>query len=232
VLSAIALAAVLATTVHAQGTATHWDGCTSGPGDVRLTAADGERLVGHQFGTGTVGIVLVHTSRGNLCDWAPYANRLARLGYMALAVDLRGHGQSQRNGPAGRPAGDAVAAAEWLRARGARKVFLLGASLGGSVAIDAAAETRRPIAGVISVSGAASLFGTNEAVRRVRSPLLLLAGRWDVIYASDARRLYRAAVATHDKKLAIIAKSGYHGVELVRTSPEARRLIESFLRNH
>src|SRR5215211_1337592 len=67
--------------------------CVSGA-DVAFRAADGTKLVGHMFGSGPKAVVLGHQSQGDLCEWLPYARRLARLGYTAFAIDFRGHGLS------------------------------------------------------------------------------------------------------------------------------------------
>src|SRR5687768_14374802 len=85
--------------------------CVSGP-DLRFRAADGTSLVGHVFGSGRKAVILGHQSQGSLCEWLPYARRLARLGYTALAVDFRGHGLSQaRTGAAANRLGLDLAAA-------------------------------------------------------------------------------------------------------------------------
>ena len=104
-----------------------------------VPAADGTKLVGHVFGTGPKAVVLGHQSQGTLCEWLSYARRLARLGYTAFAIDFRSHGLSQvRTGAAAnRLALDLAAAVKLMRAQGHRKVFLVGASMGGIAALTA-----------------------------------------------------------------------------------------------
>src|SRR5262249_5741042 len=159
---------------------------------------DHTRLAGRRFGQGTTAIVLAHQSDGELCQWATYAERLARIGYLALAFDFRGYGHSQtRHYPANqRWGGDVAAAVRFVRAHGARKVFLLGASLGGSAVIQAAANVRPAVTGVVSVSGAADLSNAIESVKDLRAPVLFLAGEGDRDFAADARRLDAAAAST------------------------------------
>jgi pimeloyl-ACP methyl ester carboxylesterase len=207
-----------------------WDGCTRAPGDLRFRAADGTRLVGHRFGRSRTVVVLAHEARGSLCDWAPYGRRLARLGLSAFAFDFRNYGQSQtRAYPRGQSQGaDVAAAARLVRRLGAQKVFLLGASLGGSAAVSAGATVRPPVDGVISVSGAADLDDALHSAARLHVPVLYLAGRYDVQFADDAQRLYDATGST-DKTLRILGR-GEHGTELVAASPAARSLIERFVR--
>jgi pimeloyl-ACP methyl ester carboxylesterase len=212
-------------------TATRWDGCTRAPGELRFRAADGTRLVGHRFGHGRTFVVLAHESRGSLCDWAPYGRRLARLGLSAFAFDFRNYGQSQtrayRNGQS--QGVDVAAAVKLVRRLGARKVFVVGASLGGSAVISAGASVRPPVNGVVSVSGAADLADALGSAARLKVPVLYLAGRYDVQFAEDAQRLYDAT-GSSDKTLKILGR-GEHGTELVGSSPTARSLIERFVRS-
>jgi pimeloyl-ACP methyl ester carboxylesterase len=227
------VAAALVVALPGAGTAgSAWDGCTRRPGDLRFRAADGTRLVGHRFGHGRTAIVLAHQSRGDLCQWLTYGRRLARLGYEAFAFDFRNYGQSQvRSYRPGQAQGvDVAAAVRLVRKLGARKVFLVGASLGGSGVLAGGAIVRPQVDGVVSVSGAADLSHAIELVPRLRAPVLFVVGRDDTAFASDAQRLYQAT-GSSDKTLEILPR-GEHGTQLVGSSPAARRLIEGFIRSH
>lgn len=181
-------------------------------------------------------MVLAHQARGDLCQWVSYARRLASLGYVAFAFDFRNHGRSQQVGyaRAGRLAGDVAAAIAHVRARGARKVLLVGASMGGSAVLVAAANARRPVTGVVSLSGPANYGGADAeaAVPRLRAPVLYLVAKDDGggSFAADARALYERTPAP-DKTIEIIDGYG-HGVSLVTFPGRARTLLEQFLRSH
>jgi pimeloyl-ACP methyl ester carboxylesterase len=197
---------------------------------VNFRAADRLRLHGHRFGRGTTAVVFAHESPGSSCQWAPFARALSRRGYLTLAFDFRGYGRSQdpRRGASFRLAADVIAAARKSRSLGAKKVVVVGASMGGTAVILAAANARTVINGVISVS-AASSFGPMDAeaaARRLQVPVLYLAGDRDQPFDDDARALY-AATASVDKRLEIL-DSGNHGV-LLAPEPAARLLIESFI---
>src|SRR5215204_4861063 len=112
--------------------------CVPGP-DVTFRASDGTKLIGHVFGSGPKAVVLGHQSQGDLCEWLSYARRLARLGYTAFAIDFRSHGlsQSRTGAAANRLALDVAAAVKLMRAQGHRKVFLVGASMGGIAVLTA-----------------------------------------------------------------------------------------------
>src|SRR6266536_6209739 len=90
----LALATCVVTLQAATGAAHPTHACVK-KGELRFRAADGTRLVGHRFGRGTTAVVLAHEYRGDVCQWAPYARRLASLGYTAIAFDFRGFGLSQ-----------------------------------------------------------------------------------------------------------------------------------------
>jgi pimeloyl-ACP methyl ester carboxylesterase len=207
------------------------DGCTPAGGDLHLRAADGTRLLAHRFGSGRTAVVLAHQSDGTLCQWAPYAKRLAARGYTAIVFDFRNVGGSQTVPwtATRRLGGDVAAAVHAARAGGATKVFLVGASLGGSAVISAGANVRPMVAGVISVSGSADLADALVAAKRLRVPALYLAAKGDRDFAADVPRL---AAATRGPHQAFVLPGYEHGVQLVAASARARTLIETFLRTH
>ena len=117
------------------------DDVPAGFSNVDLTTSDGVHLVGALAGSGSTGIVLAHQRNGDACGWLDYGARLAGHG-MVLAPDLRGFGGSDEGqGEAeSRYDLDVVAAADELRRRGATRIVLMGASIGGTSVILAAPE--------------------------------------------------------------------------------------------
>jgi pimeloyl-ACP methyl ester carboxylesterase len=116
------------------------------PDTVSFATEDGGTVVADLYGAGTRGVVLAHGGRYDRASWAPQAKRLAASGFRVLAIDFRGYGQS-RAGTATTASDpglrfDLVAAARWLRARGATSVAIVGGSLGGGAALEAAAAAR------------------------------------------------------------------------------------------
>ena len=197
---------------------------------VTFRAADGLRLHGHRFGRGTTAVVFAHESRGGACQWIPYARALAGRGYLTLAFDFRGYGRSQtpRRSASSRLAADAIAAAKLTRSLGAKKVVLVGASMGGTAVIVAAANARTLVQGVIPISAPTS-YGRMDALnaaRRLQMPILYLVGQGDEGFVDHARLLYEAT-GSAEKRLEIL-DSSQHGV-LLAPQPAARSLIEDFL---
>jgi pimeloyl-ACP methyl ester carboxylesterase len=196
---------------------------------VRFRATDGVRLGGAVFGRGPVGVVLAHQFGGSLCQWVDFARLLAKRGYRVLAFDFRGYGTSARALPNIKLDRDVAGAAAALRRRGARSVYLMGASMGGTAVLGAAPAIRPRVAGVVDLSGPVGFGGVDAlvAVRRLKSPALFIAARLDGSYADSTRLLYRAA-ASRGKQL-MITGGAEHGVNLV-VVPAVRRRVLTFLR--
>jgi pimeloyl-ACP methyl ester carboxylesterase len=123
-----------------------------------------------------------------------------------------------------------------LRDRGSEKIFLMGASMGGTAALTAAAELRPSVAGIADLSGELEPSGLNavEAAKRLRVPVLFVNSKQDE-YLSDVLEAYRAASPAL-RKLVLVA-GGSHGVNLLDRgrTPEANRIratIVAFMNEH
>lgn len=195
--------------------------------NVTFQAARGARLKGAVLGRGSTGVVLAHTTGADRCQWLPFARDLAKKGYRALVFDMRGYGASTGITNSD-PHLDVIAAAAELRRRGAKKIVLAGASMGGTGVVAAAPIIRPAVSGVVELS-APTLFSTANAlaaVKKLKRPALFVAGRDDGDFPAATRALYRAA-ATKDKKLHI-APTSWHGVDLVFL-PTVRKLVLDFV---
>jgi pimeloyl-ACP methyl ester carboxylesterase len=200
----------------------------------QFRALDGLRLSGAILGKGRVGVVLAHQAGGDLCEWMPFARSLARAGYRALVFDFRGYGSSapaERNRYLDR---DVAAAAAELRERGSTRIFLVGASMGGTAVLGSAPTIKPAVAGVIDLSAPEQFGGLDglAAVRHISSPALFIAARRDQPYVSATRKLFAAALP-RTKRLVIIRGSS-HGVQLLGGSegPLVRGYVLAFIRKH
>jgi pimeloyl-ACP methyl ester carboxylesterase len=188
---------------------------------VRLAGENGASIDALLLGSGTTGVVLANQSDDDLCTWKfTYAGHLTDLGYRVGVFNY-----------SGQPADtDVIAVAGALRQRGATRVFLIGASMGGTAALGAASRTDPSVAGVISISGPRSWDGVNAlaAVPDVKVPVLFIAAEYDEPFAGDARALYQDCGA-RDKKLSI-EPGGAHGTGLL--TDHVSTLIDTFLKAH
>jgi pimeloyl-ACP methyl ester carboxylesterase len=235
----LVLVVVAAATVSAAGAATRppfRDPCgtkAERTHAVVFRAPGGPRLVGLLLGNGKTGVVLAHELRANLCRWLPFARVLARSGYRVLAFDFSGHGSSGLpNRTSGGIDAEVVAAGRLLVGRGAGKLVVVGASMGGTAAIVAASQLGPELAGVASLSGPAEFGGLDAAatVAQLTVPSLFVAGADDAPFADDARALYDAAPGP-DKQLELVPGSA-HGTSLLAGpgGGRERSLLLAFVR--
>ena len=200
----------------------------------RFPTGDGASLVGVVLGTGRTGLVLGHQLGSDLCEWLPQARRFARRGYRVLVFDFAGFGDS-RPGPDSRVDNDVVAATAQLRRRGVDRVVLVGSSMGGTAVLSAATRIRPPVAGVVSLSGAAGFGGVDAeaAMARLRVPVLFVVGADDQHFTAQARLLYRTARSA-DRRLLVVPGGG-HGTSLVEFGDDAPRVlaaVRGFIADH
>jgi pimeloyl-ACP methyl ester carboxylesterase len=116
----------------------------------------------------------------------------------------------------------AVAAADFIRADGASQVVLIGASMGGTAVVAAAARVTPPVAGVISLSAPSVYAGVNavDAARNLAVPVLYAVAEDDGNFVGSARALFDATPASVPRKL-VVVPSGGHGVRLVEGGDQA-----------
>jgi pimeloyl-ACP methyl ester carboxylesterase len=234
-LVALAFAGACASSATAATRPAFHDGCGTKAERARAVvfrAPAGPRLVGLLLGSGKTGVVLAHERGATLCRWLPFARVLVKSGYRVLAFDFSDHGSS---GPANRAGGgidrEVVAAGRLLAARGVEKVFVAGASMGGTAAIVAAPSLAPQLAGVVSLSGPAQLgaLDARAVAPSLAVAVLFVAAADDAPFADDAGSLF-AAVQRPDKSLEIVPGSA-HGTSLVNGSDGAhvRGLLLAFL---
>jgi pimeloyl-ACP methyl ester carboxylesterase len=170
-------------------------------------------------GTGPVGVVLAHQVESTLCEWSDIWTDFPAKDYTVMAITMGGGIDT-----------DVAKAVEQLRARGLKKIVLVGASMGGSAVLAAAGEITPPVQGVVSLSGPAS-YGPADAITAAKTfqvPVSYFAGGQDSRFASDAQKLYDAT-GEKDKALKILADSQSHGVELW---PQVRDDVLAFIAKH
>ncbi len=124
---------------------------TSLAADVQLQTADGIQLRGiHEPVQGaTKAVLLVHGERRTANDWKFLQGKLQHKGFSTLAIDLRGHGDSQGVGVPPLPdttyqamTADLEAGMAYLREQGATELMLVGADLGANLALTAGAQAQ------------------------------------------------------------------------------------------
>jgi hypothetical protein len=208
--------------------------------DIRTGSADHLSALWFPPGDGAAVVLIAHGRSANVCTRASTATQLHRDGFGVLVFDYRGYGRSS-----GRPseAGlteDAVSAYDWLRLQGvgARRIIVLGQSLGDAPAAQLSAA--RPVAALVLVSPFTSLpgamadrlgwpllerlpwrhnrFEVAESLNRLHAPVLFIVSRQDgLVPYANSRRAARSARRPrwlevdglrHDGLLAAVARDG------------------------
>lgn len=122
------------------------------PEPLTLTGADGLRLAADAWGEpGAPPVLLMHGGGQTRHSWGGTAQALAALGFRAIAVDARGHGDSDRD-PERRYTAPAFAAdLAALAASFDRPPAVVGASLGGNSALLAHGDLGVPLGAAVFV---------------------------------------------------------------------------------
>src|SRR3954465_575839 len=209
---------------------------------IRFATRDGLRLSGAVVGSGPVGAVLIHEYPLDLCGWWPYARYLSRRGVHALVFDLRCFGSSPCPAGRGHAVTDVAAAVAELRRRGARRIALVGASMGGAIAVVAAAQLHP--AAVVDLSGERNTTGLTPgidanagvAARRVTAPSLFAVARGDrYISVADMRAVARPVRSATRRVIVLPAGAGHGWALLAGTTSEWSPLaatVAAFIRRH
>lgn len=199
-----------------------------------LEAEDGTRLHGwcvpsqceHPRGH----ILMCHGNAGNIGDRVPHAELLCRAGFDVLLFDYRGYGQSSGTPDERGTYADALAARLQMADRDPERVFSLGESLGGAVALKLALE--QPPAGLILQSTFTSVreigryhypliptalipdaYPNKRRISRLKAPLLVLHGdRDEIVPLSQGRELFE--LAPEPKRMHVFHGLGHNDLVL------------------
>lgn len=208
-------------------------GQLSGPAraqeSVWFLASDGYRLQADEYGKGDRAVVLVHGGRFDRKSWKIQAQELAKSDFRVLAIDFRGYGQSQP-GSKDRDEDwshypDVLAAVRYLHTTGSKSVSVVGASMGGDAAGDAAVAANDGEIDRIVFLGAQG----GDAPERLKGQKLFIVTRDDE--SGDGPRLpgitesYRKA--PEPKKLIILDGSAH--AQFIFETDEGPRLMQAIV---
>lgn len=187
-----------------------------------LDLPNGDKLQSAAVRDGSNVVIFVHESgRAGLCGFWPYANWLARTDHVtAVLFDMCGYGASRCAAGKQDDASwvDAVTAmVQRARSRGAARVSLIGASFGGTVALNAATAAGVNVDSVVDLSGEMSYGGVDSAsaAARLYVPTLYAVAPHDRrVRVSDVRHLLaRTPVAR--KQLVVAPDGAGHGWDML-----------------
>jgi alpha-beta hydrolase superfamily lysophospholipase len=185
-------------------------------------------------------VILVHMLHRSRRDWDSFAHRLAGDGIGALAIDLRGHGESARYGSFEPPADggyaplviDVRAARRFLASRTdvqPSRIGVAGASLGANVAaLAAAAEPSVASLALLSPSLDYRGLRIEQVMKKIGRPVLLVAGGDDSYGVRSARELQKAGGGP--REILVLDQAGHGTAMLARDANLAATLVDWFRR--
>lgn len=187
--------------------------CTGegGAGRDRVIRAKGSRLVAAELGRGPTWAVFLHQTDGDgLCGWWTYGAHAAGRGVHVLLLDLCGFGRSICTKPlSSDQVGQASAAVAFARQHGARRVTVVGASMGGAVALPTAAASDADA--VVDLSGPPDWPGTDlgRDATRLTMPTLLAVSPDDSSSVPAFRKAIRLIPAEVKRLDVVVGGHGY-----------------------
>ncbi|MFZ3386123.1 MAG: alpha/beta fold hydrolase, partial [Candidatus Hydromicrobium sp.] len=104
-------------------------------GEVTFTTEDDIKINGNIFGSGNRWVILSHMYPTDQTSWFDFARYLADNGYIVLTYDFRGYGKSGGSQDISNIDKDLEAALDFVIRHDAEKIFLIGASMGGTASL-------------------------------------------------------------------------------------------------
>ncbi|MEM7347691.1 MAG: alpha/beta fold hydrolase [Chloroflexota bacterium] len=191
------------------------------PKPIDLTAEDGIALKATyypQLSGPAPALLLLHMLNSNKEAWSGFALKAQEAGYVVLALDLRGHGESGGGQDFPAMSLDVDAALAWLTGRSevdGERIGMAGGSLGANIALRSAAN-RPEVKSVVLLSPGLTYQGltTLDALAIYgRRPLMLVAAEQDTYAADSSRELNIQALGQHQLQ---IYPNADHGTNLLQ----------------
>ena len=126
-----------------------------------FTTSDGVRIAYHQVGAGDPAIVFIHGGFGNRGGFG-FQEEYFAPNHRCVAVDLRGHGDSDKPDKIYTMEGHADDVAALIRHLGLEKPVLVGQSMGGQVIISTAARHPELVGAIASLDSPSNIPGWHQ----------------------------------------------------------------------
>lgn len=215
---------------------------------IYITVSDNAKIAANLYPTQNPSgwIVFNHMMPATKESWDSLAKTFQSLGYEGIAIDLRGHGESE-GGPSGyeqfgnadhqKSILDVESAVEYLTLnRGATpdRISLIGASIGANLSLEYLVE-HPEFKTVVLLSGGLNYFGiqAQELVGQLKAgqKALFVSARDDERVSNNAeqtQKLYDLTPANIQKQIKIYDAGG-HGTSILEKQPELNQLVINFV---
>lgn len=191
--------------------------------EARITTEDGAALHAWFVPSGPEAVLVSHGNAGTVAERLPLADAFLRMGRSVLLYDYRGYGRSEGRPDEEGTYRDAVAAFDWLVARGFApgQITAYGESLGAAVSVELA-QRREPARLVVEHA----FVSVPEIGARVYPwlPVRLLA-RIHYNSLDDAPELHLPVLVVHSPEDELVPIG--HGRRLYDALPGPKRFLET-----
>lgn len=221
------------------------------PEKINLTAPDGPKISADFYDASEPKswLLLVHMMPAVKESWGEFVKEMQKFGYASLAIDLRGHGESE-GGPDGyqkfsdtehrASIQDLEAGWEFLKSKGAipEKSAVIGASIGANLGLQFLATHPEISGGVLLSPGNYKGMNSAQLVKKLseNQKIIFVASKLDERSGGnnveDNRRYYDLASQVGNRHLIIFDGAG-HGTDLFLLEKEYNltEAIKKFLEN-
>lgn len=215
---------------------------------INITTEDGKKIVGNYYQPSEEikgWVLYLHMMPATKESYSELASRLQMVKYVGLAIDLRGHGESQ-DGPDGykkyslketmNSIKDIVAAIDFLKKQGAslNQIYIVGASIGANLAIEYASQYNE-IKKIVALSPGTNYYGikAGELVKNFNAnqKLFIVGSKDDTNVPGDDLQIQKISknYPYKDNIIVNIYETGGHGTDILKSNPDVEDNIVEFL---
>lgn len=208
--------------------------------NTQLYASDGTALIADYYpAEGKKGMMLLHMMPADRSSWVSFAKKAQARGYKTLALDLRGHGESE-NGPNGyvqfsdeehqKSILDVEAGDLFLREKGTVEITVMGASIGANLALERLAQNPQMKSAVLLSAGLdyRGILTKPFVKKMVPEQAIYFVASRDDENAADAASILFQLCASGKKQIKIFEQGG-HGTTMLEAHPECMEEILQWL---
>lgn len=213
---------------------------------IELKASDNVVIVGDYYAPALAsakGLLLLHMMPADRTSWKAFAEKMQALGWHVLAIDLRGHGESQ-GGPNGYRSfsdeehqasrHDVEAGVEFLKSKDVDELYLGGASIGANLALQYLAEHSEAKAAFLLSPGLDYRGVKTETLTQNLKPnqsVYYVASSEDAYSVQSTRKLFDQTGAGVKKEIKFFENAG-HGTTIFEKEPQFMDEVAVWLPSH
>jgi len=206
--------------------------------NITLVTEDNIKIAGYYLASsGDKGVILAHQLGRDKNSWGDLPAKLNQVGWSVLAIDLRGHGESDlsynnfSDADFQKMIYDIAAARNYLAKQGKTEIETIGSSIGANLAIMAVSQNSADKGVALSPGlnfrglmpeAAAKQIASNGSVR------ILLVSAQDDKYSDESVGLLAAILGSTAQVISY--SSGGHGISLLTNQPDLVDQVINFLK--